>query len=126
MASPPESALDELPVLDPDRLRNLLEIGAEPSLIHELIAIFREDVPIRLAAIQAALRSSARETLHVEAHQLKGALGNMGLLRFADQARQIETLAGQGRLDLVPPLVAALPAASAEALEALAQAFPQD
>jgi len=120
-----EAALSELPVLDPKLLQDLLNLGAPAGLVQELIALFQEDVPARIAALHMALGSlDARQTLQ-EAHQLKGSLASMGLVRFAALASRIEVLAREGHLEQAPPLAEALPAAYAEALLALNGAFPE-
>jgi HPt (histidine-containing phosphotransfer) domain-containing protein len=116
--------LNDLPVLDPQPLRDLLEMGAEPDLVQELIALLEEDVPIRLAMLNKALAAmDAHQTL-MEAHQLKGALSNMGLVRFANLAGRIEALAREGQMAPVPSLIDALPAAYEEALQALKAQHP--
>ena len=61
----------------------------------------------------------------MEAHQLKGALSNLGLARFADLASQIESHAREGRLDQAFRLAEGLPAAYEEALHALNTAYPR-
>jgi len=117
--------LNDLPVLDPQPLRDLLEMGVAPALIQELITLFQEDVPTHMAVLRTALAASDARQTRMEAHQLKGALGNLGLVRFADLATRIEACAMTGQLDMAPILAEALPAAYEEALEALLQAHPQ-
>ena len=118
-------SLSELPVLDPRPLEDLLAMGATQGLIRELVVLYEEDVPLRVAALRTALASQdARQTM-MEAHQLKGALGNLGLLHFADLAARIEQQAREGRLALAPPLADALAAAYEAALKALNAAFPE-
>ena len=116
--------MSDPPILDPLPLQDLLEIGAPPALIQELIGLFQEDVPARLVLLKTALAAADAEQAAAEAHQLKGALGNLGLVHFADLAARIETHAWQGRLEEVSPLAEALPAAYEAALQALKVAFP--
>ena len=116
--------MNDLPVLDPKPLRDLLDLGAAPELIHELITLVQEDVPIRMAMLRTALAASDAQQIMMEAHQLKGALGNLGLVRFADLASRIEACAREGHLEGAPLLAEALPAAYDEALRALAAAYP--
>jgi HPt (histidine-containing phosphotransfer) domain-containing protein len=121
----PEVTLSDLPVLDPKLLQDLLDLGAPQGLVQELIALFQEDVPERIAALRMALGSlDAGQTLQ-EAHQLKGALGNMGLVRFADMASRIEIHAREGHLEQAPVVADALSAAYDQALLALIEAFPE-
>lgn len=99
-------------------------MGATPALVQELITLFEEDVPTRMALLRTAIGSANGTETRAEAHQLKGALGNLGLLRFADLAARMEALAREGRLEEVPRLAEDLSAAYEEARLALRQAFP--
>lgn len=117
--------MSDLPVLDPKLLKDLLDLGASEDLIHELIALFQEDVPERIAALRVALGAMDAERTLQEAHQLKGALGNLGLVRFADLASRIEVHAREGHLERAPALAEGLSAAFDEALLALTKAFPR-
>lgn len=99
-------------------------MGASAELAQELIALFQEDVPARLDLLKAALAGGDAGQALAEAHQLKGSLGNLGLLRFADLAARLEALVREGRLDLAPALADAMPGAYAEALRALQETFP--
>ncbi|MCE1204433.1 MAG: Hpt domain-containing protein [Holophagaceae bacterium] len=116
--------MNDLPVLDPQPLRDLLDLGASPALVQELIALFQEDVPARLALLQRALCARDAQQTMMEAHQLKGALSNLGLVRFAESASRIEAQARRGQLDDLPLLVEALPKAYEDGLAALHSAFP--
>jgi HPt (histidine-containing phosphotransfer) domain-containing protein len=102
-----------------------LDLGSPAELIHELIALFEEDVPVRLTALQKALDASDAPGAMMEAHQLKGALSSLGLARFAELAAQIEAQIQEGHLGQAPRLAESLPAAYEEALRALNTAYPQ-
>ena len=117
--------MNDLPVLDPQPLRDLLEMGVAPALIQELITLFQEDVPTHMAVLRSALTALDGRQTRMEAHQLKGALGNLGLIRFADLASRIEACAMADQLDMAPVLAEALAAAYEEALVALRKAHPQ-
>ena len=116
--------MNDLPVLDPRLLQDLLGFGAPLGLVQELLTLFQEDVPVRIAALRMALGSLDAEQALQEAHQLKGSLANMGLVRFADVAARIEVYAREGHLEQAPALAELLPAAYEEALLALNKAFP--
>ena len=116
--------MSELPILDPQPLRDLLDLGAEEGLIQELIGMFQEDIPPRLEALRAGLASGDMTKIMMESHQMKGALSNLGLVRFAEMAALIETEARAGILDRTQATTESLPAAYDEALAALQQAFP--
>lgn len=118
--------MSDLPILDPSPLQDLLDIGAGMEVVHELIGMLREDVPSRLVLLKAALDASDAKTVMMEAHQLKGSLGNLGLARFANLARLIEERARTGSLEGVAAWVNQIPGAYEESLKALDQAFPAE
>ena len=120
-----ERLLNDLPVLDSRPLRDLLDLGAAPALIQELITLFEEDVPTRVTLLRMALAASDAQQTMMEAHQLKGALSNMGLVRFADLVSRIEAQAREGRLEQVPGMAETFSAAFVEALQALNTAYPR-
>ena len=116
--------MSDRPILDPQPLRDLLEIGAPASLIQELIALYQEDVPERLARLETALGAEDLAAAAVEAHTLEGARGSLGLQRFMDLMASLEREARAGRLAETVALAQGLPAAYAEALRALLATFP--
>ncbi|HJV39427.1 MAG TPA: Hpt domain-containing protein [Geothrix sp.] len=113
------------PVLDPRPLRDLLEMGAEPGLVTELIGLLEADVPARMAALRQALEREDGDAAIPEAHQLKGALGTMGLRRFADLGHRMEEHLRAGEWEAARHLLEAFPAAYEEALAAIRAAFPE-
>ena len=119
-----EASMSDLSVLDPAPLQELLDMGAEASLVQELVLLYQEDVPPRLARLAASFASGDAPGILVEAHQLKGATGNLGLMRFSDLAGRIETLVRQQQLQAAEPLIQALQGVYDEGLAALTQAFP--
>jgi HPt (histidine-containing phosphotransfer) domain-containing protein len=118
--------VSDLPILDPQPLQDLLNLGGSAGLIQELIALFQEDVPIHMAILKTALDASDAPQVLMEAHQLKGALGNLGLVRFADLASRIEAHAREGHLQQAPRVAEVLPAAFEEALHALNTAYSRN
>ena len=116
--------MSELPILDPQPLQDLLDLGAETGLVQELIALYVEDVPPRIQAVQEGLVTGDLAKILMEAHQMKGALSNLGLVRFADLAARIEGEARAGRLEATPAIIPTLASAYDEALAAMNQAFP--
>jgi HPt (histidine-containing phosphotransfer) domain-containing protein len=115
--------LSDLPILDPNQLGSLLDLGADLDLVRELVGLFVEDVPPRLISIQKALAEGNVDQVMEDAHHLKGSLGNMGLLRFADLARQMEEEARAGSLKSAPELLEAMHSAFPEGHAALKEAF---
>ncbi|MDP1569150.1 MAG: Hpt domain-containing protein [Vicinamibacterales bacterium] len=87
-----------LPVLDHatlDRLRELNEPG-EPDIVIEVLTLFLEDAPARVAAVAAAQAAGDARGLERAAHGLKGSAGNIGALRLQALCHRIEDL---GRLE---------------------------
>lgn len=116
---------DLLPVLDPRPLKGLLEMGADPGLVPELVGLLKADAPVRQAALWKALEAADQEAAIREAHQLKGALGTLGLLRLADQVGRMEACLRGARWKEARLLLEAFPAGYEEALAALLAAFPE-
>ncbi|HJW72486.1 MAG TPA: Hpt domain-containing protein [Geothrix sp.] len=118
--------MSDLPILDPSPLQDLLDIGAGMDVVRELIGMLREDVPSRLVLLRTALDAADARTVMMEAHQLKGSLGNLGLARFSNLARLIEEQARAGSLEGVAAWVDQIPGACEESLKALDEAFPAE
>ncbi|MEA2723672.1 MAG: two-component system, sensor histidine kinase and response regulator [Gemmatimonadales bacterium] len=71
----------------------LLERFAEhPELLGELAAIFLEDAPIRLAAIQAGVQQRDPAALQAAAHALRGSAANFGATLVVDAALKLELM----------------------------------
>jgi signal transduction histidine kinase/ligand-binding sensor domain-containing protein/DNA-binding response OmpR family regulator len=87
----------EAPVLD--RAGLLQRVGGDTALMADVIAMFVEDCPVRVAAIKAAIDARDADRLRREAHTLKGAAGNLSALRLFERARTLEQLGTLGRLD---------------------------
>ena len=116
--------MEDRAVLDPSPLRDLLAIGAPPSLIQDLVDLYRVDVPGRMARLAAALAAGELAAAAVEAHSLKGSTGSLGLFRFMDLAAALERQARAGDLEAARALAAGVDGAYLAGLEALLEAFP--
>lgn len=113
--------MSDLPIIDPRQLDMLRELDPEGAteLIRELIGIFEEDAPVRMADLRKALDAGSAEDASAAAHALKGGVANLGLARLAELARQAEHAARNGELAPVEALVGPLEAGIREALAAL-------
>jgi HPt (histidine-containing phosphotransfer) domain-containing protein len=90
----------ENPILDfarIDRLRS--SIPGQPAILNELIALFLDDMPLRLNAIEAALLRSDAAALALEAHALRGGGANFGARRLDELCGELEETAARGALD---------------------------
>ena len=79
-----------------DRLRS--SIPGKPSILNELIALFLGDMPLRLNAIEAALRRSDAAALALQAHALRGGGANFGARRLDELCGELEEIAARGAL----------------------------
>ena len=85
-------------VLDPaviDTLRQLTPPG-EPDVLAEVLRLFLEEAPPRIARLRNAWASGNIEDVHRAAHSLKGSAGNIGARRLYDVCRRLDE---QGRSD---------------------------
>lgn len=113
--------MSELPIIDPKQLDMLRELDPEGAteLIRELIGIFEEDAPLRVADLKAAVASGSTTDAGHAAHALKGGVANLGLARLAELARQAENAAREGNLAPVAALIAPIEAGIEEGIAAL-------
>ena len=76
----------------------LMERLGDRGLFEDVIAIFLDDCPRRLAAISAAVERSDATLIEETAHILKGAAGNLAATRLFDAARTLERIGASGQL----------------------------
>ncbi len=86
------------PVLDHDFLSQLAEDVGTATVI-EAMAIFEDDVPIRIAAMYSCFAEGEVQRLRREAHALAGAARNLGLVRFGETAYAIQRASEGGGVD---------------------------
>jgi signal transduction histidine kinase/DNA-binding response OmpR family regulator/HPt (histidine-containing phosphotransfer) domain-containing protein len=82
-----------------ERASALERLGGDPVLLSEIIQLFLEDCPIRVAAIRAAIDVRDADALCREAHALKGAAGNLSALSLFETAEILEQLGRDHRFD---------------------------
>lgn len=68
------------------------QVEGEPDLIAELIKLYVEDTPRRIAAIRCALAARDVTTLRRAAHGLKGSSASLGARRVAALCDELEAL----------------------------------
>ena len=73
------------------------EYGAD--FLVELIDVYLEDTPNRLAQMRQAFAGGDNETLCREAHTVKSSSANVGAMSLAALAREIEAAAQMGKVD---------------------------
>lgn len=95
--------------IDPQAIRALQDLNpGDDSFLRDLIQIFLEDTPRRLAEIDDGLARGDGRQLSIAAHSLKGSSANFGAEPFRRRCAKVEQLGRDGALDAVraelPPL----------------------
>lgn len=92
--------------LDPDHLvRNL---DGDPELLARMVALFFESCAPVVAAVRRDVAAGDAAALGRDAHQLRGALANVGAERGAGLAQDLEALATRGALTDAPQTLGSL------------------
>ena len=82
---------------DEDALRHRL--SGDHELMTDVIRLFLEDLPVRLAAIKDAVTGRNADALRAAAHALKGAAGNLSAGGLFEAARVLERIGAESRMD---------------------------
>jgi CheY-like chemotaxis protein len=90
------AAVSEHVVFDVVALRRRL--SGDEELMTEVIRLFLDDLPMRLAAINDAVTRGDAAALRASAHALKGAAGNLSAVGLFDAARALERIGADSRL----------------------------
>jgi two-component system sensor histidine kinase/response regulator len=81
--------MSDKPDLDPTALARLRRVGGE-QLVQQLVALFLESTPQRLAVARTGEQQGNREAVIRAMHALKSSAGNVGALRLQDLASHLE------------------------------------
>jgi HPt (histidine-containing phosphotransfer) domain-containing protein len=96
----PSDAVPFEGILDPATLRQLLDLDdGELGLLQEMSQLFKEDMPPRLVAMEAAIQAGNLMEMGDVAHAVKGAASTMGAPRVRALALALETLGRTGKGD---------------------------
>ena len=90
-----------------DALRVMSE-EVDPTLMGDLIQIFKEEMPKRIALIKASVEKCDMVCIRNAAHVMRSTLGTMGAERLLAISTTLETAAAQSDLLLVRELVGLL------------------
>lgn len=102
-----------------DQQEFLERLGGDYELAVEVVQLFFEDCPRRIAVMREAVGTGDASALRAEAHGLKGAAGNMSAHQLSLTARELEHLASTGRMDDAIPLMSRLEEEADAVTEAL-------
>ena len=76
----------------------LMERLGDRGLFEDVIAIFLDDCPRRLAVLETAVERSDAVLIEETAHILKGAAGNLSATRLFEAAQTLERIGANGEL----------------------------
>ena len=82
--------------IDFSRLKEMAGIDDDGGLVEQIISMFVDSVPERLAALHAARTAGDGHALTHAAHALKGSASNIGANQLAEICGGIEQHAGSG------------------------------
>jgi len=74
-------------------------LGGDVDLLTDVVRLFLDDCPKRLAAIKNAVDLRDAELIRTTAHALKGAAGTLSATRVYEAAQTLERLGTDGRLE---------------------------
>jgi signal transduction histidine kinase/CheY-like chemotaxis protein len=74
-------------------------LGGDVDLLGDVIRLFLDDCPLRLAAIKHAVDLRDAELVRTTAHALKGAAGTLSAAAVFEAAQTLERLGAEGRLE---------------------------
>ena len=94
-------------------------LGGDMELFAEVIRLFLEDCPKRLAAIETAIAEQNAELIRTTAHALKGAAGVISASALFEAAQSLERIGGEKRLGAVGPAFKLLSAEAANLMDTL-------
>lgn len=81
-----------------DELIALCDDG-DPELLIDLIGMFLDDAPSKIASVLEGLRTCDLARVERAAHSLKGSSGNLGARQLQDACEQLQLLSHRGDLD---------------------------
>jgi HPt (histidine-containing phosphotransfer) domain-containing protein len=88
------------PALDPEVIETLRQLNhGQPDFLGEVLTLFLQDAPVRVAAIADALERRSGAELQRAAHAFKGASANIGARQLQDCCRELETAGRNGAFD---------------------------
>jgi CheY-like chemotaxis protein len=113
----PASDVTAKPIVD--RSAMLDRLDGDETLLADVVRLFLEDCPVRLAAIEAAVDARQPERIRVEAHGLKGAAANLAAARLFEAAEVLEQIGAESRLNAAEAAWRRLSIEAAQVLDAL-------
>lgn len=109
--------MSETPVIDLDTIETLKSLNPDDNgeFLKEIIAIFLEDTPQRIAELESSLGKGDLPTFIRAAHSIKGSSSNMGAMVLRETAEALESKAKASGLASVGELLIRIKADFAQA-----------
>ncbi|MGH9373047.1 MAG: response regulator, partial [Vicinamibacterales bacterium] len=99
-------------------------LGGDVDLLGDVIRLFLDDCPKRLAAINAAVDQRDSELIRTTAHALKGAAGTIAAPAVFEAAQALERIGAEKRLDAAEAARRVLAREAANLLDTLRRQVP--
>ena len=93
---PPPQAGPPIPVLDPEPLARLHQLGGQ-AFVQKMVALFLEQTPARLTAAAQELEQGNLEALGRRMHSLKSSAGQLGARQVQEVASLLEQACEAGQ-----------------------------
>jgi histidine phosphotransfer protein HptB len=108
--------------LDPSAIESLRSLSPDDeAFLRELIEIYLQDTPVRLAELETALAKGDASMLMRAAHTIKGSSSNFGATKLALISHDIEMHGKSGNCSAATPMLPGLKAEYALVTQALKQ-----
>jgi HPt (histidine-containing phosphotransfer) domain-containing protein len=106
----PETAMSDFPVIDSESIENLrsLNPGDGDEFLREIVAIYLEDTPQRIAELEESLASGDTNRFTRAAHSVKGSSANLGAMAVRHAAELLEQHSNKHGLVDVAELISGL------------------
>jgi HPt (histidine-containing phosphotransfer) domain-containing protein len=110
-------------IIDPQAIENLraLTPGDDDAFLREIVSIFLEDTPKRIAELEQSLAENDPPRFTRAAHSVKGSSSNLGAMALRSVAERLEQQSKQSGLTGVEPILAELKGDFARAAAELRQ-----
>jgi HPt (histidine-containing phosphotransfer) domain-containing protein len=101
-------AVPDLPSIDPEAIQNLRDLnpGDNGEFLREIIAIYVEDTPKRIADLKSCLAAGDVPTFTRAAHTIKGSSANVGAQVLKGMAERLELISRKDGLGGVSGMIA--------------------
>jgi HPt (histidine-containing phosphotransfer) domain-containing protein len=100
--------MPDTPAIDPVAITNLRELnpGDDGEFLREIVSIYIEDTPKRIAELKASLAAGDTATFARAAHTIKGSSSNVGAVALRGVAERMESVSKRQGLAAATPLIA--------------------